>query len=181
MPGASPSGWVSEVKLPSTPPSAWTMPKVWPMAGTKFAEILPTLRVSTGASVFGATANSSLFQVRATAGETIGREVLHYDFSPVLALQGGGEVAYNFRKQQVALVSNGAPVSLSASNVRVEEVRGDAVTLLDLVTLHRLQLEGWHIDQNVALLDALRGYLPEPLKIGTELDEPHAGRDVQSL
>ena len=66
-----------------------------------------------------------LFQVRAEAGETIGRGVLRYKMSPELSFEGGGEAAFNYRDQQVAFFDNGAQVQLNAANVRVEELRGE--------------------------------------------------------
>lgn len=74
----------------------------------------------------GAPASSQLFQVEAEAGERIGRSVLRYKMSPELSFEGGGEVAYNYRDQQVALNVNGAPITLDSSDVMVEELRGEA-------------------------------------------------------
>jgi outer membrane receptor protein involved in Fe transport len=65
------------------------------------------------------------FQVEAEAGERIGRSVLRYTMSPELSFEGGGEVAYNYREQQVALTVNDAPIDLDASDVLVEELRGE--------------------------------------------------------
>ena len=48
--------------------------------------------------------------------------MLHYTHSPKLSFEGGGEVAFNFREQQVALTVNGTPVPLPSSDVRVEEL-----------------------------------------------------------
>lgn len=75
----------------------------------------------------GLTAGGSqLFQIEAEAGERIGRSVLRYTMSPELSFEGGGEVAYNYREQQVALAINGVPFPLPASDVLVEELRGEA-------------------------------------------------------
>lgn len=78
--------------------------------------------LSTGAS--GPTLQA--FQVEAEAGETIGRGILRWRISPELSVEGGGETAFNYREQSVGLSVNGAPVPLPASDVRVEEVRGEA-------------------------------------------------------
>jgi outer membrane receptor protein involved in Fe transport len=51
--------------------------------------------------------------------------VLRYDYSPALSFEGGGEVAFNYRDQQVALTVNGAPVTIPASDVRIEELRSE--------------------------------------------------------
>jgi hypothetical protein len=69
---------------------------------------------------------SQLFQVEAEAGERIARSVLRYALSPELSFEGGGEVAYNYREQQVALALDGIPFPLPASDVLVEETRGEA-------------------------------------------------------
>lgn len=74
----------------------------------------------------GDTGAATLFsRVEAEAGESIGRGILRYRPSDKLAFEGGGEVAYNFREQQVGLVVNGAPVPLPAADVKVEELRGE--------------------------------------------------------
>jgi outer membrane receptor protein involved in Fe transport len=69
---------------------------------------------------------TQLFQIDAEAGERIGRSVLRYKMSPDLSFEGGGEIAYNYREQAVALAQNGTPVPLPASDVKVEETRGEA-------------------------------------------------------
>jgi len=66
-----------------------------------------------------------LFTVDAEAGESIARGVLRYTHSPKLSFEGGGEVAFNYREQSIALRVNGAPIALPASDVRVEETRGE--------------------------------------------------------
>ncbi len=66
------------------------------------------------------------FQLDAEAGETIGRGVLRYKLSTEISFEGGGELAFNYRDQQVALFDNGTPIPLPATDVRVEEVRGEA-------------------------------------------------------
>ena len=75
----------------------------------------------------GVTASGSqLFQIEAEAGERIGRSVLRYAYAPELSFEGGGEIAYNYREQQVALTQNGTRIPLPASDVLVEETRGEA-------------------------------------------------------
>ncbi len=69
--------------------------------------------------------SSQLFQIDAEAGERIGRTILRYTMSPELSFEGGGEVTYNYREQQVSLAVDGAPVPLPASDVLVEETRGE--------------------------------------------------------
>lgn len=87
--------------------------------------VLSKLAVGSGDSSGVVNGASSLFAVDAEAGETIGRSVLRYAYSPVLSFEGGGEVAFNYRESQNALRVNGAPVALPASDVRIEELRGE--------------------------------------------------------
>ena len=76
---------------------------------------------STGVTPGGA----SLFEIEAEAGERIGRSVLRYSYSPELSFEAGAEIAYNYREQSVALTVNGTPIPLPASDVMVEELRGE--------------------------------------------------------
>lgn len=69
--------------------------------------------------------SSQLFQIEAEAGERIGRSILRYTMSPEMSFEGGGEIAYNYRDQQVALAIDGVPLALDASDVLVEELRGE--------------------------------------------------------
>jgi hypothetical protein len=68
----------------------------------------------------------SSVRVDAEAGESIGRGILRYAYSPSLSFEGGGEAAFNYRDQQVALTENGVPIPLPAADVKVEELRGEA-------------------------------------------------------
>ncbi len=69
---------------------------------------------------------SQIARIDAEAGESIGRAVLRYTHSPTLSFEGGGEIAYNYRDQQVGLTANGLVVPLPAADVKVEELRGEA-------------------------------------------------------
>lgn len=73
----------------------------------------------------GSPDTSQLFQIEAEAGERIGRSVLRYKMFPELSFEGGGEIAYNYRDQQVALTLDGMPQALDASDVLIEELRGE--------------------------------------------------------
>lgn len=96
--------------------------------GEKFeleALTLYKLAIGSGDSTGDTGATTLLSAVEAEAGESIGRGVLRYAHSPALSFEGGGEVAFNYREQQIALTVNGEQVPLPASDVRVEELRGE--------------------------------------------------------
>ncbi len=67
----------------------------------------------------------STVDIDAEAGESIARAVLRYEHSPALSFEGGGEVAFNYREQQIGLTVNGAPIPLPASDVKIEELRSE--------------------------------------------------------
>src|SRR5262249_51889136 len=94
------------------------------------------------------------------------------------AVEGAGEDAYLLLAQEVRLFHKprdqiecddafgNAPIGKEVDCLDVgPHCRGralglagnNAVTLLDLITLNRLELEGWDVDQNVALFRILRG------------------------
>jgi hypothetical protein len=76
---------------------------------------------STGAS----DGSLAKFGANSEAGESIGRTVLRYKPSDKLSFEGGGEVAFNYRDQQIALAVDGTPIPLPRSDVRVEELRSE--------------------------------------------------------
>jgi hypothetical protein len=90
-------------------------------------EILGLSKLATGSgdSTGASSGVTSLFEVDAEAGETIGRSILRYTHAPELSFEGGGELAFNYREQQIALSVNGTPIPLPASDVRVQELRGE--------------------------------------------------------
>ncbi|HVY90512.1 MAG TPA: TonB-dependent receptor [Hyphomonadaceae bacterium] len=90
----------------------------------------------------GMQPDTSAFRVEATAGETIGRSILRYNFAPTLTFEGGGEIAYNFRNQRVGLTVNNTPVSLHASDVRVEETRGEVFGQATWKPIESISVEG---------------------------------------
>ncbi len=67
----------------------------------------------------------SFVDIEAEAGESIARSVLRYEHSPDLSFEGGGEIAFNYREQSIALTQDGAFIPLPASDVRIEELRGE--------------------------------------------------------
>lgn len=79
----------------------------------------------TGDSTGASGGSFSQFSVEADAGETIGRSILRYTYSPELSFEGGGELAFNYREQQIALTIDGSNIPLPAADVRIEELRGE--------------------------------------------------------
>ncbi len=98
-----------------------------PFASKWEIEVLGLSKLARGAgdSTGDDTMTASLFQVKAKAGESIGRGVLRFSPTTKLSFEGGGEVAFNFRDQSIALMVDDAPVVLPASNARIEELRGE--------------------------------------------------------
>lgn len=86
--------------------------------------------------------DTQTFKVKAEAGESIGRSVLRYKFSPELSFEGGGELAFNYRHQSIALFDNGTPVPLPLTVVRVEELRGEGFVQSTWRLSPELSLEG---------------------------------------
>ena len=89
-----------------------------------------------------------------TAGEGIVRGSFSTVHSSGLALEFGGEAAFNYLDATSSLVRNGAPVPLPSANVRVEERRGEAfvtATAKPTSTLSveaGLRIEGSEISQS---------------------------------
>ena len=97
-------------------------------------EALALSKIAFGRGVSGANqfpavpppaVTTATFIQEAEAGESIGRTVLRYAMSPTLSFEGGGEAAFNYRDQSNTYSENNAAVTLFASNVRVEELRGE--------------------------------------------------------
>lgn len=65
------------------------------------------------------------FTEDATSGESIGRLTLRHTRTPTWSLEGGAEIAFNFLESATTYTDNGVPVVLPASDVRVEELRGE--------------------------------------------------------
>jgi hypothetical protein len=98
-----------------------------PFAEKFEAEVLGLTKYARGSGVNTSDdlIDTSLFKVRAKAGESIGRAVLRYTPSTTLQFEGGGEIAYNYRDQTSSLAVDNVPIVLPASAVKVEEVRGE--------------------------------------------------------
>lgn len=62
---------------------------------------------------------------RSHGGESIGRALLRWQPSKTIALEGGGEAAFNYLDSHASLATNGVPVTLPAANVRVAEHRAE--------------------------------------------------------
>ncbi|MBI5941967.1 MAG: TonB-dependent receptor, partial [Caulobacterales bacterium] len=76
-------------------------------------------------SSFDDGTDTALFSQQNESGESIARGVLRYTISPTWSVEGGGEVAFNSLDSAQEYVENGAPVTLPAANVLVEERRGE--------------------------------------------------------
>jgi hypothetical protein len=76
-------------------------------------------------SRFEENASRSSFESEAQSGESIGAGVLRLKRSETLSFEAGAEAAFNFRDGQTGLTINGERIDLPASNVRVEERRGE--------------------------------------------------------
>ena len=76
-------------------------------------------------SAFSDGTDEALFSQHNESGESIARGVLRYTASPTWSLEGGGEVAFNVLDSALDYIENGAPVTLPAADVRVEERRGE--------------------------------------------------------
>lgn len=83
------------------------------------------LAVGEGTSSGNNGQSVSFVDIDAEAGESIARSVLRYEHSPKLSFEGGGEVAFNYREQQIGLTQDGVIIPLPASDVRIEELRGE--------------------------------------------------------
>jgi Outer membrane receptor proteins, mostly Fe transport len=71
---------------------------------------------------------SSDFRYERTYDETIGRAVLKHQRSTTLSFEAGAEVALNRLDSHAEAYENGVPEELSAADVKVEELRGEAFT-----------------------------------------------------
>lgn len=85
--------------------------------------------------------DSSFFGGNQRTGESIGRAVLHYTWSPTLTFEGGGEAVYNFLDGDYRYIDNGAPIPLPSSNVHVDEKRYEAFGLATWKLHPKLTLE----------------------------------------
>lgn len=70
--------------------------------------------------------DSETFTSDNTAGESILRAALSFRPSDRLALEAGGEAAWNYLDSATTYAENGVPVPLPSASVRVEEFRGEA-------------------------------------------------------
>ena len=75
------------------------------------------------AADFRAPGDAEVFKLDNRTAETIGRGVVKFQQSPTRSWEAGGEAAYNTLTSQTDFALNGAPVTLPAANVTVEEKR----------------------------------------------------------
>lgn len=100
------------------------------------------LERDTNRSTGNSPGDSSFFGGNQLFGESIGRAVLHYTWSPALTFEGGGEAVYNFLDGDYRYIDNGVPVPLPSSNVHVDEMRYEAFGLATWKITPKLTLEG---------------------------------------
>jgi hypothetical protein len=67
--------------------------------------------------------DNAFFGGNQSFGESIGRVVLRYAWSPSLEFETGGEAVYNFLDGDERYIDNGTPVPLPSSQVHVDEMR----------------------------------------------------------
>lgn len=87
---------------------------------------LQRVRDNAFVSDFDDGADAGRFAEDSVSGESIARAVLRHARTPTWAWEAGGEVAFNYLDSATSFTLNGAPVTLPAANVRVEELRGEA-------------------------------------------------------
>jgi len=83
-------------------------------------------RSTSNGFVGAAVSDDMIFESTGLQSETILRGLLRWERSPVLTLEGGGEVAYNLLDTDQVFTVNGAHVPLPSASVKVEETRGEA-------------------------------------------------------
>jgi outer membrane receptor protein involved in Fe transport len=86
--------------------------------------------------------DEELFSNERTLGETIARTTLSFVRSDTLSFETGGEVAFNWLDSATNYSANGAPVTLPAANVTVEERRGEVFGTATWKPRPTLTLEG---------------------------------------
>ena len=99
------------------------------------------LERDSGRSTGVSPGDSSFFGGNQFFGESIGRAVVHYTFSPALTFEGGGEAVYNFLDGDERYIDNGVPIPLPSSNVHVDEKRYEAFGLVTWKLSPKLTLE----------------------------------------
>jgi hypothetical protein len=92
-------------------------------------------------SLFEDNTDDENFTVKDNGGETIARSILHWQPNTNLAVNAGGEFAYNYVKTRTTFTDNGAQLSVPAANVLVTEKRGEAFVMSTWRATPKLQLE----------------------------------------
>jgi hypothetical protein len=91
---------------------------------------------------FEAPGDAQLFHQDTTTAESIARAVLKFQQTPKLSWELGGEGADNTFENRIAFSDNGAAIALPASNVDVEEKRGEAFGKVVWQATRTLTVEG---------------------------------------
>jgi hypothetical protein len=87
--------------------------------------LLQRLNHNEGGQTSNTPSGLSTFRSANDSGESIGRATARYSLSPALALEGGGEITWNFLDGHTSFVTNGLGVTLPNANVSVDELRGE--------------------------------------------------------
>ena len=93
-------------------------------------------------SVLTTSSGAQRFRLERESGETIGRAVLKYAWSPTVSMEAGAETARNRLDSLTAFAVNGAPVPLPGADVAVEEDRAEVFGKASWRASDRLTLDG---------------------------------------
>ncbi len=115
-----------------------------PLGDTLSLEILGLEHVDhLGAkSILTAPGDLENFNISNHGGETIGRGILHWRPAPDLTVDGGGEFAYNWLTTKTRFIDNGTQIPVPASDVLVQEKRGEVFANATWQVLPTLSFEG---------------------------------------
>ncbi|MGZ6018916.1 MAG: TonB-dependent receptor plug domain-containing protein [Phenylobacterium sp.] len=94
------------------------------------------------ADAFDTPTDAQLFKQNTTTSETILRGVLKFQQTPALSWEAGAEGAYNDLRNHILFSDNGASIALPASNVEVDEKRGEAFVKATWRPFSTLTVEG---------------------------------------
>ena len=114
-------------------------------------------------------------------GESITRATLQAPKMGDWAIEGGGELVYNYSEQQNAFFFNGAPVSLEGDRFRVDELRADGFVTatwapspqLNIETGMRFEWSRIEADSNAGMSEKALTYLKPRVNVSWTPEEGH--------